>query len=133
MAKDRVFEIGTEEMPAAAAELGIKQLKENAQKMLEENRLSCGRVETIGTPRRLVLLVKELAEMQDDLTREAKGPAKKVAYTDSGEPTKAAIGFARGQGVDVDSLVVKEASQGEYVSAVVKEKGLPATEVLEEM
>lgn len=131
MPKDLVFEIGTEEMPAAAVELGIRQLKENAQKLLEESRLSYAQAETMGTPRRLVLLVKELADMQDDLTREAKGPAKKVAYTDNGEPTKAAVGFSRGQGVDVASLIVKEASQGEYVFAVVKEKGQPAVKVLE--
>lgn len=133
MAKDLVFEIGTEEMPAAAVNLGIKQLKESAQKLLEENRLTFKRIETMGTPRRLVLLVSKLAEVQSDLVREVKGPATKVAYDQKGDPTSAATGFARGQGVDAKELVAKKVSQGEYVYAVVKEKGLPAPKVLEKL
>ena len=133
MARDLVFEIGTEEMPAAAVDLGIKQLKESAQKLLEENRLSFKKIETMGTPRRLVLLVSKLAEVQSELIREVKGPAVKVAYDQKGEPTAAATGFARGQGVNVKELVAKKVSQGEYVFAVVKEKGLSAPKVLEKL
>lgn len=130
MAKDLVFEIGTEEMPSAAVYSGIKQLGESARKLLEENRLSCEEIRTMGTPRRLVLLVSSLSEKQDDLVKEVKGPAKKAAYSDDGKPAAAAIGFARGQGVDVDALVVKQVAQGEYVYAIKKEKGLPAAKVL---
>jgi len=128
--KDLVFEIGTEEMPAAAVDLGIKQLKDNAEKLLTENRLSYGEIETMGTPRRLVLLVSELAEKQDEFVREVKGPAKKVAYSDAGEPTVAAVGFARSQGVDVSELVIKDVEQREYVFALVREKGRLAVQVL---
>ncbi len=133
MAKDLVFEIGTEEMPAKAVDLGIKQLRENAQKLLDEGRLSYKKIKTMGTPRRLVLLVSGLAGRQDELIQEVKGPAKKVAYTDNGEPTAAALGFAESQGVAVDALVVKRVSQGEYIFALVKEKGLATAEVLEEL
>ncbi len=118
-------------MPAAAVNIGIKQLEENAKKMLDENRLPRGRIKTMGTPRRLILLIKQLAKQQDDLAQEVKGPAKKAAYDDDGQPTTAAVGFARGQGVDVDQLVIKEIPQGEYVFALVKEEGQPATQVLE--
>lgn len=133
MAKDLVFEIGTEEMPAAAVDIGIKQLKESALKLLDENRLTFKKIETMGTPRRLVLLVSKLDEAQSELVREVKGPAMKVAYDQKGEPTAAATGFARGQGVNVKELVAKKVSQGEYVYAVVKEKGLPAPKVLEKL
>jgi len=133
LAKDLVFEIGTEEMPSAAVYSGIKQLGENAEKLLEENRFSYKEIRTMGTPRRLVLLVSALSEKQDDLVKEVKGPAKKAAYSDDGKPAAAAIGFARGQGVDVDTLVVKQVAQGEYVFAVKKEKGLSVAKVLPEI
>jgi len=133
LAKDLVFEIGTEEMPSAAVYSGIKQLSENARKLMEENRLSYKEIKTMGTPRRLVLLISALSERQDDLVKEVRGPAKKAAYSDDGKPAAAAIGFARGQGVDIDALVIKQVAQGEYVFAVKKEKGLSATKVLPEI
>lgn len=131
MPKDLVFEIGTEEMPAAAVDLAVGQLKKNAGKFFEENRLSFGHLTTMGTPRRLVLLVSDLAQRQKELMREVKGPAKKAAYDENGQPTPAALGFARGHGIDVDTLVVKKIEEHEYVFALIEEKGLPATKVLQ--
>lgn len=130
MAKDLIFEIGVEEMPAAAVKSGIAQLGEKAAKLLEQNRLDCESLETFGTPRRLVLWVEGVAEKQTDTTQEIKGPAKKVAYSDHGEPTMAAIGFAQAQGVKVEELVVKKGENGEYVYAVKKAAGQPTPQLL---
>lgn len=130
MAKDLIFEIGTEEMPTSAVRLGITQLREKAAKSFEQNRLGYESLKTYGTPRRLVLNVTSLAEKQTDTTFEIKGPARKAAYSDHGEPTMAAIGFAQAQGIKVEDLIVKTRENGEYVYAMRKEAGLPAIQVL---
>ncbi|HWJ03683.1 MAG TPA: glycine--tRNA ligase subunit beta, partial [Verrucomicrobiae bacterium] len=90
-------------------------------------------LETLGTPRRLALLVYGLAEGQSDLVEEVKGPAKKAAFTPEGLPTKAAEGFARGQGVDVSELFVKDTGAGEYIFATKKVAGKPTAELLPEL
>ena len=79
----------------------------------------------LGGPRRLVVMVSELAEHQEDRTVRAKGPAAKAAFDDAGNPTPAAIGFARGKGVDVAALEVVEDANGSYVYAVIEEIGAP--------
>jgi len=123
VAKDLLLEIGTEELPSGAVDLAIEQLKQNAQNALENSRLSFESLQAFGTPRRLVLMVKKLAQRQKELINEAKGPPKKVAYDSEGKATKAALGFAKTQGVAVDDLVTKDAGQGEYVFALKKEPG----------
>lgn len=130
MSVDLLVEIGTEELPARFVEGALEQMREAAAKQLAELRLSYDRLETMGTPRRLALLVFGLADRQDDLVREAKGPAAKVAFDESGAPTKAALGFARAQGVAVEDLQVRDTEQGRYVFAVSREAGLPAADVL---
>src|SRR5690606_23990158 len=127
---DLLIEIGIEELPARFVGAALEQLHDGAVKQLAELRLSYERLEVAGTPRRLALLVFGLADKQDDLVREMKGPSAKVAFDESGAPTKAALGFARGQGVSVDDLQVRETEQGPYVFAVSREEGLPAAEVL---
>jgi len=130
VAKDLLLEIGTEELPSGAVDLAIEQLKQNAQNALENSRLSFESLQAFGTPRRLVLMVKKLAQRQKELINEAKGPPKKVAYDSEGKATKAALGFAKTQGVAVDDLVTKDAGQGEYVFALKKEPGQPAPKLL---
>lgn len=129
MAKDLLLEIGSEEIPAKFMPAALAQLADVARAKLAERRIACGEVQTFGTPRRLALVVRELAEQQDDRHSENKGPAVKIAFDADGKPTKAAQGFARGQGVDVDKLIVKEG----YVYAVVHEAGQPVANILPEL
>lgn len=130
MTTDLLLEIGTEELPARFVDGTLDQLHDAARRKLERLRLSYDRIEVAGSPRRLALLVFGLASRQTELVREMKGPAKRVAFDETGAPTRAAQGFARGQGVDVDALEVRDTDQGEYVYAVVTEAGLPAADLL---
>ena len=100
MSKTLLLEIGTEEIPAYAMPGIISQLKENAEKTFTDLRLSYDNVKTMGTPRRLALIVEGLAENQEDLSKENRGTAVNIAFDADGNPTKAAQGFARGQGID---------------------------------
>lgn len=108
-----LFEIGTEEIPAKFMPGILAQLKELAEKKMDELRIPYEAVKVYGTPRRMTFISDGVAEHQADSTIEAKGPSVKIAFKD-GEATKAAQGFARGQGVDVADLEVR----GEYVYAV---------------
>lgn len=128
-----LLEIGTEEIPAKFMPPALEQLKELAEKKLKEARIEYQELNTYGTPRRLVLYIQGLPEVQPDLVEEVKGPSAKAAFDAEGKPTKAAQGFARGQGVDVNELTVKETNAGSYVFALKKIAGRPVQEVLEEI
>ncbi|BAF59081.1 MAG: glycine--tRNA ligase subunit beta [Pelotomaculum sp.] len=132
-ARDYLLEIGVEELPARFLDPALAELKEISVRALAEKRLSCKKVETFGTPRRLALYVEGLAEHQEPLETEVKGPAVKVAFKPDGTPTRAAEGFARSQGVAVSGLVRKFVGHVEYVFAVKREEGRPAREVLSEI
>ena len=106
MAKDYLFEIGTEEMPAHVVPRSVKQLADRTRKFLKENGLKFKDIKTFATPRRLTILVEDLAEKQDDIDEVKKGPAKKIAQDSDGNWTKAAQGFARGQGMTLKNLRV---------------------------
>ena len=131
---DELFlEIGTEEIPSGFLGRAFEDLGRLAKKTLEEARIAHGEVRALGTPRRLVLAVSDVAETQDSLEERVMGPAKSVAYDESGNPSKAATGFAKGQGVAVESLEIVETGKGEYVSAIRKEEeGRLTAEVLQE-
>lgn len=133
MAKQTLLlEIGMEECPARFVEPALQALSEAVSKALKDRRLEHGSVMTVGTPRRLTVIIEHVAERQEDLIHEVKGPPARVAFDDEGAPTKAASGFASNQGVAVDSLVVKETDAGPYVYAVRQDPGRPAKEVLPE-
>ena len=108
-----LFEIGTEEIPAKFMPGILKQLQELAAGKMQELRIPFENIKVYGTPRRMTFIAEGVAESQADSTIEAKGPSAKIAFV-SGAPSKAAIGFARGQGIDVKDLEVR----GEYVYAV---------------
>ena len=129
MSKDLLFEIGTEEIPAGFMAGAFKNLKELAQTKFEQNRIDIGEIKVTGTPRRLVLYIEDVAKKQSDLDKEIRGPAKNIAFDDDGNPTKAATGFAKGQGLSVDELEIRDTENGEYVFAVTTEHG-QATEKL---
>ncbi len=128
--RDFVLEIATEELPSGPLYGAIEQLSVKVPELLRDARLEYGEVRVYGGPRRLVVQVSELAEHQEDRTLRVKGPAAKAAFDDAGNPTPAALGFARGKGVDVADLEVVDENGGRYVYAVVEEIGAPAAEVL---
>lgn len=120
-----LFEIGTEEIPAKFMPGILKQLQELAAGKMQELRIPFENITVYGTPRRMTFIAVGVAETQADSTIEAKGPSVKIAFV-SGAPSKAAIGFARGQGVDVNELEVR----GEYVYAVKHLAGQPVADLL---
>ena len=124
-----LFEIGTEEIPAKFMPNILAQPKELAEKKMTELRIPFESVKTYGTPRRMTFIASGVAEAQEDSTVEAKGPSAKIAFVNGdihGEPSKAAQGFARGQGVDVKELVVRD----NYVYAIKHLAGQPVKELL---
>ncbi len=123
--KKLLFEIGTEELPANYMPNILKDLKTLSLKKLQDARVPFADVTVLGTPRRLAVLVSGVEETQADSTEEFKGPAVNIAFKD-GEPTKAAQGFARGKGVDVKDLVVKD----NYIYAVKHIQGRETAELL---
>lgn len=127
-----VLEIGTEELPTADLESALSQLEERMPYVLDELRLSHGDINVVGTPRRLVVSIDELAANQPDLVQEVKGPPAERAFDAEGNPTRAAEGFARSKGVAVNDLQVATIDGGDYVVAKVEEKGQSAREVLAE-
>ncbi len=108
----------------------LRALQQAAETLLKESRLTYGSIRTMGTPRRLVLLIEGLARQQASAMKEAMGPSKAVAFDQAGQPTRAAIGFAAGQGMAVDQLQVRQTPKGEYLFAVKQENGQPTTTVL---
>lgn len=126
MSRTLLLEIGTEEIPAYAMPGIIAQLKENAEKTFTALRLTYNEVKTMGTPRRIALIVNGLAEKQADLSKENRGPAVNIAFDEAGNPTKAAQGFARGQGVEAKDLVTKDG----YVYAMIHEAGGKTVDLL---
>ena len=126
MAKDLLFELGTEEIPARFMPGALAQLAENAAKALAEARIGYAEIKTYGTPRRLALIVTSVAEMQADQVTRKKGPSTKVAFGPDGQPSKALEGFARSCGVAVADLVKEE----EYLYAVLHETGKPVAGLL---
>lgn len=130
MGRALLFEVGTEEIPARFMEGILGELSELARHIFENNRLSYDELQTYGTPRRVVLYVWNMGEEQKEGVREVRGPAARVAFDEHGQPTKAAIGFSRSQGVSVEELEVRDTPQGKYVYAIVREKGRPTPEVL---
>lgn len=126
MKRDLLFEIGTEEIPAHVMPHLLEDLAQLAETMLKEHRLSYEKVRTLGTPRRAALIVMGLAERQEDVNTETRGPSVAIAFDADGNPTKAGAGFARGQGVDPSALIQRDG----YVYASVHESGAATAELL---
>ena len=133
MAKDFLLEIGTEEIPAKFSPGAMTQLKEQVSKRFARLRLPFTELNIFATPRRLALLVTGLEEKQGYFKKEVKGPAVKAAYDANGAPTKAAQGFARGQGVTVEDLFVQELNGVPYVFANKLEPGVETQTILPQL
>ena len=130
MAKDYLFEIGTEEMPAHVVERSVKQLAQRTEKFLKEKGLNFKCTKTFSTPRRLTVLVEALAEKQEDIDEIKKGPAKKIALDQDKNWTKAAQGFARGQGMTTDDIYFDKLKGTEYAYVHVKKEGKKTSDIL---
>ena len=129
MAKNLLFEIGAEEIPAGFMPNILGQLKTLAETKLNDAHLPFESIATYGTPRRLALIVKGLADTSAEISERHKGPSASIAYDADGNPTKAAIGFARGKGLDVADLVVEDG----YIYAETKTAGVAAKDIVTDM
>ena len=128
--KELLLEIGTEEIPAGFIPQALVDLENLIRKELDANRINFDGVRTLGTPRRLVLVIESISEKQRDEEIRKVGPSKQAAFDAEGKPTKAAIGFAKSQSVPVESLKLIQTEKGEYVCAVKQEFGRPTPELL---
>jgi glycyl-tRNA synthetase beta chain len=130
-ATELLLEIGVEELPYQFIAPALAALKDSAEQLLKGQRLAFHSARTLGTPRRLTLVVEGLATQQTSVVKEAMGPSKAVAFDQAGQPTRAATGFAAGQGVAVQELQIRQTPKGEYLFAVKHEEGRAANVVLE--
>ena len=126
------IEIGSEEIPSSYIEPALKYMREEIHSFFSRNRIEAENPKTMGTPRRLVVSVKGVTAMQKDSVDEFLGPGVSVAYDEKGQPTKAAIGFARGKGLDVANLTRKQTPKGEVVCALIENKGRSTSSLLNE-
>lgn len=133
MSRDLLLEIGLEEMPSAFMAKALEDFKELAARKLNEKRIKYNTVDTLGTPRRLVLHVTGLEENQQDALIENRGPKKASAFDKEGNPSKAALGFARGQGMEVKDLEIREVDGIEYIFAIKKEVGVKTEDILADL
>jgi glycyl-tRNA synthetase beta chain len=130
MARDLLFEIGVEELPAGYVPPALAQLESGVREGLDALRLPFGGVLTYATPRRLTVLVHRVGPRQSDLDEEAMGPAARVAFDAEGRPTRALLGFCAGKGVEASAVRRVQTPKGEYVAVTVHHAGRPAAEVL---
>ena len=127
-----LLEVGTEELPADFVSSAIAQWKTKVPASLSEEYLTPATIEYYGTPRRLAILIKDIPSQQEDREEEVKGPPVRAAYTD-GQPTKAAEGFVRKQGVTLDDIEIRDTPKGEFLFIQKKIKGRSTTEILQEL
>jgi glycyl-tRNA synthetase beta chain len=130
MTRDLLLEIGLEEVPARFVRGAMNQLKDKMVKWLSDSRIEHGDVHVYATPRRIAVLIHDVAEKQSDMNEEAKGPSRKIAQDDQGNWSKAALGFARSQGVEPEQLYFQELAGVEYVYANKSSIGAETAAVL---
>lgn len=130
---DLLFEIGTEEIPARFMPKALADMAQFAAEELDGAHIAHGEIKSECTPRRLVLKIKDVAERQEDAVETSKGPLKSQAFDAEGNPTKAAIGFARSRGVEVSSLKVETVGGAEYIVAEKRTSGQPTAVILPQL
>ncbi|HEY3196436.1 MAG TPA: glycine--tRNA ligase subunit beta [Nitrospirales bacterium] len=118
-----LLEIGTEELPAQFVTPACEELRAQATRLLAVSRLRHGPIITLGTPRRLALVVEGVSQAQEPIATEVMGPSRAVGFDPDGKPTRAALGFAAGQGVQVDALEIRPTPKGEYLFAIKRDPG----------
>ena len=130
--KTLLLEIGTEEIPAGYIDPALKALSENLLKKLDDARISHGGASVFGTPRRLAVMVADVAEKQETVTITLTGPPEKAALGADGKYTVAALKFAEKAGISADNLRIAETPKGKYLCADKTEEGIGTIEVLQE-
>ncbi|MFA5034910.1 MAG: glycine--tRNA ligase subunit beta, partial [Candidatus Margulisiibacteriota bacterium] len=125
-----LLEVGCEEIPARFMPGFLSDLKTKAEEKLRRERLAFGQVIILGTNRRLVLFVEELADGQADLSEEVKGPPADIAFDQAGNPKPAATGFAKSQGIELKDIVIKPVGNKNYLFAKVEKKGEKTAKLL---
>jgi glycyl-tRNA synthetase beta chain len=133
MGKELLLEIGTEEIPAAFLPPAMRDMEEMIRREFAAENIRHGMIKTMATPRRLVLSVSDLAEKQEDRVIEKLGPAKRAAFDGKGNPTPAAAGFARSQGVEIAALETIDTDKGEYLVVRKKIAGAPTKALLPQL
>ena len=133
MSNELLFEIGTEEIPAAFLSKAVVDMEDIIRKSLTEKHIGFTGIKCLATPRRLVLYIADVLQKQEDQTVEKLGPAKKAAFDENGQPTKAALGFARGQGMEVSQLETIVTEKGDYLGARKTIAGQPTVTLLPEI
>jgi glycyl-tRNA synthetase beta chain len=130
MEKKLIFEIGTEELPSSCLNEGVLSLKNILSEKFLKNRLEFEKIETFGTPRRLIAIVHNLKDMQDSLEKMVLGPPERISFDPSGQPNQTAIGFAKGLGIDVSELEKVTTEKGVYIGKKIFEQGRRTSEIL---
>lgn len=128
-----LFEIGMEENPARFLKPALQELKSNLAKKFQENRIKFEDIKTFGTPRRMVLEVTGIAEVQEDLNLVNMGPAKSVAFDSTGEISRAGMGFLKSQGVGLEGFEIVDTPKGEYIAVRKFMEGKPTAELMPEI
>ena len=131
--RDLLFEIGVEEIPASFLEPALAQLQNRFAEKAAELKIGFGPIKVMGTPRRLALIVKDIAEKQEDITEELLGPSKSAGFSADGKPTRAAEGFAKSKGANVEDLQVVTTPKGEYLMLRRQQKGVETTTLLPQL
>ena len=126
-----LIEIGSEEIPAGYIIPALDAFKEKILSALDKSRIDHGKAHTLGTPRRLALMIENVADMQNAKTSTLTGPPERVGFDENGNPTIAAEKFASKAGVAVDQLKVEETPKGRYLAAVIEEKCESSVSILE--
>ncbi len=124
------LEIGAEEIPARFMSLALDYLEKEIPSFLKKNRIQASKPRVMGSPRRLVISFDEVGNQQEDIVETHFGPNVKLAYDEEGKPTKSAIGFARGKGIDPSQLTREKTPKGEVVCARVEKIGQPTATIL---
>jgi glycyl-tRNA synthetase beta chain len=130
MAKNLLFEIGTEELPSSSINEGIKNIKAILEESLQNNRLVFGNIQAGATPRRITVFAERLEEQQKTQEKVLTGPPKKIAFDINGVPTAAASGFAKGLNIEVRQLIEVDTGKGIYLGYKVTEEGKKTKDVL---
>ncbi|MCJ7738364.1 MAG: glycine--tRNA ligase subunit beta, partial [Anaerolineae bacterium] len=129
-AETLLLEIGTEELPATDVSSAVSQLERIIPDSLNQVRLSFSDMHVFGTPRRLVVVVDDLAPRQKSIEQTVRGPSAQVAFDATGNPTRAAQGFARKHGIQVEELQIQQVNGAEYVVVIKREEGQSAVDIL---
>ncbi len=130
MSRTLLIELGCEELPARFVRPGLQSLKGVVEDLLAEARIPFGEARVYGTPRRLAVVVADVGSAGEDLEEVVKGPPARIAFDEAGEPTQAAAGFARKNGVETKDLFRLETDKGDYVATRIQQQGRPLAEVV---